>query len=311
VSSTRAPVPPGTTSGSTADREPRNCLGADNGGDRIVPKDHNMPEPVVPRELTVRLARARSLHAQLHSQLARDLVAPGLDSDARVAMDQMLELSRVQQQEIDSLQSELGIESAGAADDDDTAEDAEIARRSSEALERHANIVAALVRAYGGLYATGRLLYATDLCDGLAYGHALAWRDRLDELDDLLPALAIRELVGDGSTCQCICPACGAGACLCVRNSIETVREHRHRDGLEESEGIELRIPPRPGSQLAAAGLDAGDVVGAIDGVVVGSSGALQRALRRRPMGEPATARVIRRGSPAEIPLARVSDLPD
>jgi hypothetical protein len=269
----------------------------------------DVTESGLPRQLIDRLARVVSLHAELRRQLERDRDLPGLESHATAAIERMLKLSRVQQQEIDAVGDELGIDAAGVGPRD-RSDDGRTRRPSSEALEDHASAVASLLRAYGALYATGRLLFAVGLCDRLAYNHALAWRDRLDELDDLLPALAIGELVADGLTCRCVCPACGSGACLCVRNSIETIREHRHRAGLEETEGIELRIPPRPGSQLAAAGLDAGDVVLAIDGQVVGSSGALQQALRRRPMGEPAVARVIRGGTVVEIPLARVSDLP-
>ena len=77
---------------------------------------------------------------------------------------------------------------------------------------------------------------------------------------------------------------------------------------MEPSEGLELRIPPRPGSQLSEAGLERGDLVLAIDGEVVHTNSELQQALRRHPIGEAMPAQVMRSGRTEEIGIARISD---
>jgi S1-C subfamily serine protease len=79
--------------------------------------------------------------------------------------------------------------------------------------------------------------------------------------------------------------------------------------GLEPSEGLELRVPPRPGSQLAEAGLERGDRIIAVDGEPVHLNPDIQRALRRHPIGESMTIQVVRGDDLQEIRVARVSDL--
>lgn len=175
-------------------------------------------------------------------------------------------------------------------------------------LEDALSASAGLALAYARLYATARLLFEGAICD-VANRHGSEWVAELATGSEVVAVATIRELVADGQTCRCICPACGIGACLCMRNSIETVRAHWGRPGLEPSDGIELRIPPRRDSQLAEAGLREGDRIVAIDGDVVHDNRELQQALRQGEIGQPRTALVIRGGSEIEIPIARVSDL--
>lgn len=175
-------------------------------------------------------------------------------------------------------------------------------------LEQAASAAAGLAAAYSALYATARLLFEGSVCE-IANRHASEWIAELGNASEALTVAAIGDLVADGETCHCICPACGIGACLCMRNSIETVRTQWGRPGFEASEGIELRIPPRPHSQLADAGLRQGDRIVAIDGEVVHDNRELQQALRRGDIGQPRHASVMRGGSDAQISVARVSDL--
>jgi PDZ domain len=174
-------------------------------------------------------------------------------------------------------------------------------------LEELAGAVAAALVAYGGLYAAARLQYEIELCD-LADTHAADWASELQAINDLVPAAVHAEMLGAGLTCQCLCPACSIGACGCTRNSIETMREYWGRPEVGPSEGLELRIPPRPGSQLSDAGLQQGDLVLAIDGGVVHTNSELQRALRSHPIGEVMQVQVERSGRTEEIGVARMSD---
>ena len=69
-------------------------------------------------------------------------------------------------------------------------------------------------------------------------------------------------------------------------------------------------MPPRPGSQLAEAGVERGDRIIAVDGERIHTNTEIQRALRGHPMGESMTLQVVRAGVAQEIRVARVSDLP-
>lgn len=81
--------------------------------------------------------------------------------------------------------------------------------------------------------------------------------------------------------------------------------------GLALDEGVELRSPPRPGSQLAAAGIHEGDRILSVDGTQVHSNGDLQAALRAHEIGEIANLRIS--GSAGEhhaVAISHVSDWP-
>ena len=157
--------------------------------------------------------------------------------------------------------------------------------------------------------ATARLLYENEVCE-LADAHAAEWARELAALNDFLAPAVHGELLSEGLTCRCICPTCGIGACGCTRNSIDTIRGYSGRPELEPSDGLELRVAPRPGSPLWEEGLERGDRIIAIDGELVHTNPEIQRALRGHPIGDAMTMQVIRAGNPREIRVARVSDHP-
>ena len=100
------------------------------------------------------------------------------------------------------------------------------------------------------------------------------------------------------------------GACLCTRASIYTLRQLWGRPQAEPGQGIELRIAPRPGSEMARVGMTKGDRIVLVDGEVVQTNSDLQAALRKHPIGEPIAMQVSRSGRSEEIRAARVSDFP-
>jgi S1-C subfamily serine protease len=73
------------------------------------------------------------------------------------------------------------------------------------------------------------------------------------------------------------------------------------------TDGLVLLGPPRPGSQLAEAGLDEGDRVLAVDGDPVGRNADAQAALRRHGVGDAVRLDVQRRdGERIEVTVMRV-----
>jgi hypothetical protein len=179
----------------------------------------------------------------------------------------------------------------------------------SELLEDAITAAASAVVAYGALYAAARLLYEIEVCD-LADAHAADWARELAALNDLLAPAVHADLLSEGLTCRCVCPTCGIGACGCTRNSVDTIRGYSGQSQLEPGDGLELRMPPRPGSQLAEAGLERGDRIISVDGQLVHTNAEIQRALRGHAIGESMAMEVVRAGECQEIRVARVSDLP-
>ena len=257
----------------------------------------------LPGAILERLSRARSMEADLLDRVEELRGSGGSGPEAVDSAARMSALATRHGQALKELAGRRGAEPEAPAARAEHHSECQVSVR----LEELAGAAAAAVVAYGGLYAAARLQYENELCD-LADAHAADWASELQAINDLLPRAVHAELLEAGLTCRCVCPACSIGACGCTRNSIETIREHWCRPGVEPSEGLELRIPPRPGSQLSEAGLERGDLVLAIDGEVVHTNSELQRALRRHPIGEAMPVQVIRSGRTEEIGIARISD---
>lgn len=265
-----------------------------------------MNDNLIPGAIIERLSRVRALEAQLVDRLEELRASGPADREATDALARMSGLPARHLRAMDELAGRRGAELHGKQP---TAGHGESGRTVSSLLEEVAVAAASAVVAYGALYASARLLYENDVCD-LADAHAAEWTRELAALNDLLAPVVHGELLQSGLTCRCICPTCGIGACGCTRNSIDTIRGHWGQPGLEPGEGLELRVPPRRGSQLAEAGLERGDRIISVDGEVVHTNPEIQRALRAHPIGETMTLRVLRAGEPQEIRVARVSDVP-
>lgn len=170
--------------------------------------------------------------------------------------------------------------------------------------------VAAATQAYAILFTTARVLCEPEVCE-LADQHLTDHVEALKVLAGMLPGTLARGLNAEGIFCRCVCPSCGIGACLCVRSSIAVVAEAWGWAGLAIDDGVELRSPPRPGSQLAAAGIHEGDCILSVDGALVHSNPELQAALRHHQLGEVAQL-VVRTpaGEHRSIAISHVSDWP-
>jgi PDZ domain len=265
-----------------------------------------MNDNQLPGAIIGRLSRARAMETQLVDRLELLRTAITIDTEGAEASTRQSALAARHGQALEEVVGRRGAELYGL---EPTGGHGESERALSAQLEDVVAAAASAVVAYGALYASARLLYETEVCD-LADAHAADWARELATLNDLLAQAVHGELLSGGLTCRCICPTCGIGACGCTRNSIDTIRGYWGQPGLEPSEGLELFVPPRPGSQLAEAGLERGDRIIAVDGELVQTNPEIQRALRGHPIGESMTIQVVRAGEPQEIRVARVSDLP-
>jgi hypothetical protein len=192
----------------------------------------------------------------------------------------------------------------------DTLVAAEAGRPPTRAISSVHERVAATTQAYAILHATARILCEPEVCD-LAERHLTDHVEALRVLVRMLPGALARELNTDGLFCRCVCPSCGIGACLCVRSSIAMAAEAWGWPGLPIGDGVELRSPPRPGSQVAAAGISEGDRIMSVDGTQVRSNQELQAALRHRQLGEMAELRIrSSTGESRAVWISHVSDWP-
>lgn len=253
------------------------------------------------------------VHERLANAIAFELgIAEALASVAR-ALDQadgMAEVERLRivvREHVAALAA-LGLDPGGLTVD--TPAEAEKRGSPRQAISAAQREIAAATHAYADLYTTARVLYEPEVCD-LAERHLSHHIDGLQVMAGLLPGALARELNADRLFCRCICPSCSIGACLCTRNSIATVADAWGWPGLPMADGVELRSPPRPGSQLAAAGIHERDRVLSVDGALVRSNAELQAALRTHPLGETAQLSVQRStGELVEVPVRHVSDFP-
>ncbi|MCA1587871.1 MAG: PDZ domain-containing protein, partial [Chloroflexi bacterium] len=181
---------------------------------------------------------------------------------------------------------------------------------ASEAIRSAFGVVSDAGAAATTLFTTGRLMYHGAACT-FADGRSQAYAATSRALHDLLPQVVAWELREAGLYCQCVCPMCGLGACGCIWASLHTISIAWGRPGLPgpDERGIPLRSPPRPGSQLADAGVPQWAHLTAVDGEPVRSPFDLQKALRQHSIGDEVRLRVEHEGDSREILVRHVSDI--
>jgi hypothetical protein len=133
----------------------------------------------------------------------------------------------------------------------------------------------------------------------LARQHTQNYVHATQQIARVLHDVVVWELDQEGLECQCICPSCRAGICLCAAASRVTLSRAWVDDGpIAVDAGVDVQLP-RKGSAAANAGLRKGDVVVGVDGQDVNAYADLQTAMREHHAGEPVHLKV-RRG-PGEL----------
>ncbi|KSV63294.1 hypothetical protein N182_37260 [Sinorhizobium sp. GL2] len=164
---------------------------------------------------------------------------------------------------------------------------------------------------YGMLYEVALRLYEPRL-RAIAPKHMKAHADAALSTARLLPGVVAWQLAQDGLGCACICPMCSIGACGCVSLATRTLTAAWCDAAPAESEspGVVLQNP-KPGSQLARAGVKGGELLLAVDAQEVTTTDEIQDALRKHRLGDDVRF-LIQRGSesPRELVVRHVSDYP-
>ena len=153
---------------------------------------------------------------------------------------------------------------------------------------------------------TARLSGDDETCD-LVEARLGAYAATLFDTRRALPDVVARELRRAGVTCACRCSMCSIGLCGCIRATTAATEVGWGGEEPAVTEGLVLLGPPRPGSQLAEAGLDEGDRVLAVDSDPVGRNADAQAVLRRHEVGDEVRLDVERRdGERIEVTVRRV-----
>jgi hypothetical protein len=133
----------------------------------------------------------------------------------------------------------------------------------------------------------------------LARQHTQNYVHAIQQIARVLHDVVVWEMDQEGLECQCTCPSCSSGICLCAAASRVTLSHAWIDDGpIAVDAGVYVQLP-RKGSAAANAGLRKGDVVVGVDGKDVKPISDLQTAIREHQSGEPVHLKV-RRG-PDEI----------
>jgi hypothetical protein len=128
--------------------------------------------------------------------------------------------------------------------------------------------------------------------------HTQNYIQAIQQISRLLHDVVLWELDRKGLECQCTCPSCGVGICLCAmagRSFLSTAWVEAGPIVRMDDEGVYVHLP-KQNSAAAKAGLCSGDVILAADGQEFESYVDLQSAVRNGKPGEEIRLRV-RRGS--------------
>lgn len=126
--------------------------------------------------------------------------------------------------------------------------------------------------------------------------HTQNYIQAIQQISRLLHDLVLWELDREGLECQCICPSCGVGICLCAMAGSSFLSQAWVEAGpIADDEGIYVQLP-KQNSAATKAGLHSGDVILAVGGQEIESYDDLQSAVRNTESGEEIRL-TVRRGS--------------
>ncbi len=114
----------------------------------------------------------------------------------------------------------------------------------------------------------------------LARQHTRNYTHAIQQVARLFHDVVLWELDQEGSECECICPSCAGGICLCsMAGRLFLSKAWQEAGPIFADEGIYIQHP-KQGSAAVQAGLVRGDVILAAEGDTIESLGDMQNAVR-------------------------------
>jgi len=120
----------------------------------------------------------------------------------------------------------------------------------------------------------------------LARQHTQSYIQAVQQISRMLHDVVIWELDQEGLECQCTCPSCGIGICLCALAGRSFLREAWVEAGpIADDEGVYVQLPKQD-SATTKAGLRRGAVILAVGGQEIESWRDLQKAVWKSQPGK-------------------------
>jgi len=130
----------------------------------------------------------------------------------------------------------------------------------------------------------------------LTQQHTLDYVLAVQQISRLLQDVVLWELDRESRECQCICPSCEAGICLCAMAGRSFLSNTWVEAGpIADSIGVYVQLP-KQNSAAARAGLQRGDVIIAVAGHEIESYGDLQSGVQSVEPGK-GIQLTVRRGA--------------
>ena len=145
----------------------------------------------------------------------------------------------------------------------------------------------------------------------LARHHTQEYAAAAGRVTEIIHDVVIWELDNEGLECRCTCPSCSIGICVGAPGSrlilAQALAAGRSR---EADVGVYVH-PPRGGSPAEKAGLQAGDLIVAIDGTRVDSFARLQTVIRNHELGDQIRFKLHRGVDEIVLEVGHRSDIHD
>ncbi|MFP6771052.1 MAG: PDZ domain-containing protein [Alphaproteobacteria bacterium] len=127
----------------------------------------------------------------------------------------------------------------------------------------------------------------------------------LQDINQLSHDIVLWELDRTDHPCQCPCPSCSLGVCLCAVSSRAVQRAAWGEGAAVKEAGVFVHSPP-PGSAAAQGGLRHGNVIVTADGQEVDVFSTLQGVVKGHASGETIALSVRRNGgAPTDVTVIR------
>jgi PDZ domain len=136
--------------------------------------------------------------------------------------------------------------------------------------------------------------------------HSKSYIHAIQQISRLLHDVVLWDLDREGLECQCTCPSCSEGICLCALAGRTFLRDTWVEEGpIAGDQGVLVQTPKR-NSAAAKAGLRRGDVILAVNGRQIEAYSDLQTVVRNAKSGEKIRLTVKRNShEPGDVVIVR------
>ena len=159
------------------------------------------------------------------------------------------------------------------------------ALQQASAFLNYAIIGYAMLRSIALRYRDSSLI-GDDNTGDIAEQHTKNYINAVHRINQSLHNVVLWEMDRNDETCQCTCPSCGLGICMCAQGPRRTLSDAWLEPGPISTESDVFLHLPKPGSAADVAGLRHGDTVVAADDQNLESHFTLQQVVGAHESGE-------------------------